>query len=253
MNDKRVLFGIENLVIWSHLLLALRYILASNLSTVKLSILNFHDMGTITNLNSQPTILLRFAPEYKNKFPKPAAFESNENVYFRLLAATDILSLHKMYRSLSEESKKFFRPTFFRKKSLQWLLANFALLISTINLIKMVLMRVFPRIIFTAVVALNDKNEVVAFAYLNIKQPLVDGKVSAGFAACVRDDYHCKGLGSKLTKFMIDMARRENVSEIVLWVSLKNVKAIGLYKKHGFEVAQLINKHNYMKMKLNLS
>ena len=222
--------------------------------------LNFVNTGTIAYLKLKRTVLFRIALEDKNRLPELVRLKAGGHVHIRLLAATDILSLHKMYRSLSEESKKFFRPTFFRRKSLRWLLANFALLISTIIPLKTLLVRLFPRIIIVAVIALNDKNEIVAFAYLNIKQRSADGKYSAGFATCVTDDYQSRGLGSKLTKFVIGLARREKVGEIFLWVSSKNVKAIGLYKKHGFEVAQLVRSsqlegksYDYLKMRLHLS
>ena len=223
--------------------------------------LNFVNTGTITYLKLERTVLFRTALEDKNRLLKLVTLKAGAHVHIRLLVATDILSLHKMYRSLSEESKKFFRPTFFRRKSSRWLLANFALLISTIIPLKTLLVRLFPRIItIVAIIALNDENEIVAFAYLNIKQRLADGKYSAGFATCVRDDYQSRGLGSKLTKHVIELVRRKKVSEVFLWVSSKNVKAIGLYKKYGFKVAQLVRSsqfkgksYDYLKMRLHLS
>lgn len=212
-------------------------------------------------LKLKQTVLFRTALEDKNRLPNLVRLKAGRYVHVRLLAATDILSLHKMYWSLSEESKKFFRPSFFGRKSLRWLLANFTLLISTIIPLKKLLMRLFPRIItIVAVIALNDINEIVAFAYLNIKQRLANGKYLAGFATCVRDDYQSRGLGSKLTAHVIELARREKVSEIFLWFSSKNVKAIGLYKKYGFEVVQLVRSsqfegksYDYVKMRLHLS
>lgn len=223
--------------------------------------LGFVNTVAIAYLKLKQTVLFRTALEDKNRFPKLVRLKAGKYVHVRLLAATDILSLHKMYWSLSEESKKFFRPSFFGRKSFRWLLANFALLISTIVPLKKLLMRLFPRIItIMAVIAINDNNEIIAFAYLNIKERLANGKYLAGFATCVRDDYQSRGLGSKLTEHAIELVRREKVGEVFLWVSSKNVKAIGLYKKYGFEVVQLVRSsrykgrsYDYLKMRLRLS
>jgi GNAT superfamily N-acetyltransferase len=183
-----------------------------------------------------------------------------EDVGVRLLTVFDLLALHRMYRSLSEESRNFFRPIFFEKKSVRWLVANIALIFSTFTSLKILLKRLFPRAIVIPLIATNDRNDIVAFAYLNIEKRLAKEKYLAGFATCVIDDYQGRGLGRKLMGVAIEMAQREKIVELSLWVVAENRRAIMLYEKAGFRVIRLVKRKNrcsrsydYLKMILHLS
>ena len=50
----------------------------------------------------------------------------------------------------------------------------------------------------------------------------------------VLKNYQGKGIGSKLTSYIIDFARSNNCKKIKLAVWENNIKAINLYKKFGF-------------------
>lgn len=51
----------------------------------------------------------------------------------------------------------------------------------------------------------------------------------------VKKDYQNKGVGTKLLNFLIDILKKQGITEIVLEVRVNNFKAINLYKKHGFK------------------
>ena len=57
---------------------------------------------------------------------KSVKLRDRGSVFIRSVSIGDILSIHKMYESLSDESKKFFYPGFIglKLKSLKWLFAQ---------------------------------------------------------------------------------------------------------------------------------
>lgn len=190
---------------------------------------------------------------------KKAIHDRLEDVEVRLLTIFDLLALHRMYRSLSVESRKFFRPVFFEKKNVRWLVANIALLFSTFTSLKILLKRVFPRAIVIPLIVTNNRDDIVAFAYLNIEKRLAKEKYFAGFATCVRDDYQGRGLGRKLMRIATEIAQREKIGELSLWVAAENHRAIRLYEKYGFKVTRIVKRENrcsrsfdYLKMTLRL-
>lgn len=52
----------------------------------------------------------------------------------------------------------------------------------------------------------------------------------------VLENYQRQKIASKLMKYLIDIARKENIVNITLEVNVKNEKAIALYKKFSFVI-----------------
>ncbi|WP_394246736.1 GNAT family N-acetyltransferase [Vibrio profundi] len=60
---------------------------------------------------------------------------------------------------------------------------------------------------------------------------------TASFGLGIHDKYHGLGIGTKLIETVIDLADNWlNIHRIQLEVNVDNEKAIGLYKKMGFEI-----------------
>lgn len=79
----------------------------------------------------------------------------------------NLYSLHKMYASLSEESKRFFHPGFLGYENINfwWFLSQMALFLSSVKFLRKILLRLFPYSVFLPLVV-NDQNKIVGFAYL---------------------------------------------------------------------------------------
>ncbi len=58
----------------------------------------------------------------------------------------------------------------------------------------------------------------------------------ATFGITVHDDYQGLGLGKKLTKYMIEIAREKGLKKVALEVVTHNSMAINLYKRCGFVI-----------------
>jgi putative acetyltransferase len=75
----------------------------------------------------------------------------------------------------------------------------------------------------------------IASASLNLnKMPVFQHR--AEFGINVHDDYQDKGLGTILTRYMIDIARSLGLKKVDLMVVAHNDRAINVYKKQGFVI-----------------
>lgn len=159
----------------------------------------------------------------------------------RKLKLLDILKLHSAYNSLSHRSKYLFHPGFlgFEFISFRWFLVQVALATSTLKPLRKLLLHICPSAVFLPVVATNQFNEIIGFAFIKVER-----RISKGFfgrlGAYVKDDYQGKGVGSKLMKSLINFARKENVRKIHLMTLPSNIKAIRLYEKYGFKRTRTI-------------
>lgn len=154
-----------------------------------------------------------------------------------------LCSVHRMYDSLSEESKRLFHPGFLglRSISVRWFLAQMAFLASSFRYLRKALLRTFPFTVILYLVGINQRNEVIGFAFIRVKKSLLEGSFLGELGIFVREDCQGKGVGSKLTESLIELARKENVKKIHLAVLTDNVKAIHLYKKYGFKTKRIIS------------
>lgn len=164
------------------------------------------------------------------------------NIHIRTMNIKDLYSLHKMYDSLSYRTKRFFHPGFlgFEKLSPIWFILQLALILSTKSICKKAMIHIFPRIVLISIVATNTKNEVVGFAFIEVKERLRNGGFLGELGIVLRDSYQGRGIGEKLMNQLIAHAKRENVKRIDLTVSTDNVRAIKLYKKFGFVERKII-------------
>jgi len=102
---------------------------------------------------------------------------------------TDIYALHRMYDSLSEDSKRFFHPGFlgYENVSFWWLLSQMALFLSSVKFLRKMLLHLFPYSVFLPLVV-SDQNSVVGFAFLKMKRRLPNGHFSAELGIVVDEN-----------------------------------------------------------------
>jgi RimJ/RimL family protein N-acetyltransferase len=70
----------------------------------------------------------------------------------------------------------------------------------------------------------------------------------AEFGITVHDDYQGRGLGTILTRYMIDIARERGLKKIDLMVVAHNERAINVYKGQGFEVEGHLRMNHFNKV-----
>jgi len=91
---------------------------------------------------------------------------SELSVYIiRKMQVKDLHFLHRMYDSLSEDSKRFFHPVFLGYESISfwWLMSQIALFLSSVKFLRKTLLHLFPYSVFLSLVVSNQNN-VVRFA-----------------------------------------------------------------------------------------
>lgn len=161
----------------------------------------------------------------------------------RGLKIKDFFSLHRMYDSLDEkETKPFFHLYWLglRPTGVKWFFAQIALFSSTVNVLKKLLKYIYPFIIFLSVVAVNERNEVIAFGFLIVRKRLPEKSFLASLGICVKDDYQKRRIATKILKKLITLAVAENIKKIILTVRIDNFKAYRFFKKHGFKKTKTI-------------
>lgn len=173
------------------------------------------------------------------------------DIIIRPFCLRDLIKLNLAYDFTSEEVKKFFVEEFlgFKNISLKWLIRQVALTLSSITLMKKLLMRLYYRAVYLPLVAINRNHEVVGFAYLKIKHRLAENKYLAVLGIYVMEDYQGKNFGSKMIECLIEIGRQNDVKCISLTVRAENIKAISLYLKYGFvpiQVEELIEMEKWL-------
>lgn len=166
---------------------------------------------------------------------KRSAIASSQ-IIIREMRPWELFYLHKLYDSLSDESKKFFHPGFLGYKdiSLRWLASQIALFFSCISFIRKILFTIFPRFVYIPLVAYENR-ELVGFAYVNVKRTLMKNILLGELGIFVGESHRGKGIGNKLIANLLLFSKKYNVRVVYLTVLSDNVRAIRLYQKYGFK------------------
>jgi len=107
------------------------------------------------------------------------------------------------------------------------------------------LSKIVPKSCFISVVAINAKNEILGFAYVELISRSI-----GGLGVIVKDNYQNRKIATFLMKYLLNMAIKEGLSEIRLTVLSVNVKALRFYEKFGFKVVgETIDKYRGKKFK----
>lgn len=89
----------------------------------------------------------------------------------------------------------------------------------------------------------DDQRRIVAVATLSFHQG-VSRRHRAEFDIVVHDDYQGRGLGTALTRYMVEIARERGLRKVHLKTSTENLRAIHVYEKVGFTIeGRLVMEH----------
>lgn len=160
----------------------------------------------------------------------------------RELQARDIYSLNKMYDSLSDRSKLFLHLGYLGFESIgsSWFQVQVSLLLSSMKVVRKILKRLCPFLIFFSLVMTTGENDLIGFSLLKLKGHLEQDGLWGELVMGVKDGYQGKGLGSKLMTAVIGLAKSEGVEKIFLSALKSNVLAVSFYEKHGFRIVRVV-------------
>jgi RimJ/RimL family protein N-acetyltransferase len=165
--------------------------------------------------------------QYPNEFEKNISLLDGTHIFLRPELSTDTEMLWQMFSTLSRDSLRYLVLPFSRERIERWT--------GNIDYDK-----ALP---ILAVVKEPNKTRVVASASLvfNEAAPIMH---KAEFGITVHDDFQNKGLGTVMTKYMIEVARRKKLNKVSLTVVAENRRAIHVYEMCGFKIEAKLEKEN---------
>lgn len=153
---------------------------------------------------------------YPASWEKDFVDKNGETLNFRPEQATDTEMLWAMFSTLSEATVSNLIPPFNRERVEGWT--------KNIDYSKVL-----------AIVAVTWDARIVASGSLQFNpQPVMRHKAELGLT--VYDSYQNRGIGTALLSHLLDIAKEKGLKKVHLTVRADNTRAIGLYRKFGFEV-----------------
>ena len=163
----------------------------------------------------------------------------------RSFSLNDLFSIHRMYSSLSAESKSSFHPIFLQPKlRLSWLLDETLQVLSCVSFVRNLLMKIFPRAVYLSLVVLNSQQKTVAFTYYKLRKRLAGNGFEAEGGTVVKDDYQGRGLGLELLRHRADFAYANGIRRLRSWVHADNIKMVHLSQKLNYQKVGLVQRRN---------
>ena len=165
-----------------------------------------------------------------------------EVVEVRPFSLRYLQAVHKLYSSLSEESKEQFSPRILRPSPpihrlnewMLWAIAQITYFLSAFAPIRKCLAFV-PQAAWITFIASNSKNEVIGLIYFCIIGHRFGFKYLAEMGQVVRDDYQNRGLGTNLTRISINNVTHQ-IGILIVEVNVTNSRNIHVNEKLGFKV-----------------
>jgi len=167
--------------------------------------------------------------QYPKEYEKTITLSDGTKVFVRPELPTDTEMLWEMFSTLSNESLRFLVLPFTRERVERWT--------SSINYDK-----VLP---ILALVKEKNKIRIVASASLGFFEADTF-RHKADFGITVHDHFQNKGLGTALTKHMLEIARKKGLQKVSLKVLTENSRAFHVYQKCGFKVEAKLEKENFV-------
>ena len=87
---------------------------------------------------------------------------------------------------------------------------------------------------------------IVATATLSFFKNRPALKHKAGFGITVHDKYQDRGLGTLLTEYMLEIAKKRKLRKVSLVVRVDNARAIHVYAKCGFKIEATLKDEHFI-------
>ena len=208
----------------------------------KISRLRHKIWKVVGYLRKQTRIFKSFKRPYRSSFLAKVKLKDGEHVYIRFLQLHDLLYLDRMYALLSEQTKFFFHPTYFKGNLFSRIIEKFKFTLFCFPIFRRLLLKIFPRAIVIPIVAVNKTGEIISLSYFKILNWLPRSRYFAIHSLVVTDKYQNKGLGSQMIALSNSVARSHNIAEIYAHVLATNKRVLHLSSKLGYNVA---SRHKY--------
>lgn len=149
----------------------------------------------------------------------------NNDIEFRDITKNDVDGLFDLLNNLSKESKMFFHPHHFDKKSLQQICTAMKdhYFVLTLN------------------------STIIGYSMLRLF-----GYMTPSFGVCIRNGYENKGFGRMMLEKTMQKAVELGYKDVILSIHKENIRAINMYSKNGFIITFNNPRTGEIKMKKSL-
>ena len=89
----------------------------------------------------------------------------------------------------------------------------------------------------------EEKGKIFGYAISQVKNQVPTERVGEIISLAIKPDFRQKGIGEKLSNFLINQFKEREVKKVFLHVRTKNRVAISFYKKLGFEILKKIKNY----------
>jgi len=155
--------------------------------------------------------------EYPKRFETVFRLRDGTEVFVRPLKPEDRDKLYQMYSTLSKETNyyRFLK----RKRITRWIVE------------KWIEINYRDKMALVAIVRENHDEKIVADSRFYVDKETVQAEV----AIVVHDDWQNRGLGTKLLRYTIEVAKKMGVKELYAYVNPENRRIIHITNKLGFK------------------
>ena len=156
--------------------------------------------------------------------------KSGQHIRFRPEERKDLEGIWALYSSFSREIQESL-PPFDRQLIERW----------SENLSQYT----FPPILATVQISRKGEKVIGRAVLVHSDRPSVRHRAEFGIA--VHDDYQDQGIGTELTRFMLEIACRHGLMKVTLEVFPDNERAIHVYERCGFFREGLLTDHYFFR------
>jgi RimJ/RimL family protein N-acetyltransferase len=161
---------------------------------------------------------------YPKEWEKIAILRNGKQAFLRPELSTDTEMLWEMFSTLSEESLNNLVLPITKERIKSWT--------SNIDYEKSLPILALVR---------EERERIIAASSLSFYQAEAL-KHKAELGITVHDDYQNRGLGTAMTKHLLEIAGKKGLKKVFLRVNTDNIRAIHVYEKCGFQIEATLKK-----------
>ncbi len=161
---------------------------------------------------------------YPKEWEKIVILRNGKQAFFRPELSTDTEMLWEMFSTLSEESLNNLVLPITKERIKGWT--------SNID---------YEKNLPILALVKEEKEQIIAASSLSFYQAEAL-KHKAELGITVHDDYQNLGLGTAMTKHLLEIAGKKGLKKVFLLVNTDNIRAIHVYEKCGFQIEATLKK-----------
>lgn len=178
------------------------------------------------------------APPTRNERNPSKKSRPSLNYTVRHIRLRELIVIHRLYYSLSEESKATNRSILFGyPRSWRWFVAQ-PLLIISLTPLRSLLYRIYPKYLYYIIGAFDDQHRLIGCGHL-VLHGYRNGALLSNIGYFILDKYQGMGIGTRLMTEVLRYAKILKVDRIEPTTLATNTAVIRLNEKFNFKISHI--------------